>query len=288
MLVPKWWAAPITIISTLHSAPVTPGKGNEKVNNIYSLKHSINYLLSPLCDISEYCQLQIVADTESASCMTENQLQQTLLLKVWVVSSETAPLEQLHSGFLSLTNKTRWVVVSRTKKVKGTRDEGKPSTLADTSPQRWARTEEAPSEGPGAEQGQGQRQRLTAAEALRERARAARPPLLPRAAGAGTHQPVDLHLLHGRVPGGGGLAFALGGAEAAAGRAGALLARSHPRRHPAGKREAKPRKRRFKARRCAAKRLRAETHRGRGGGGRMRGVWRWGRGKDFGSLGFEV
>lgn len=107
MLVPKWLAAPITIISTLHSAPVTPGKGNENVNNIYSLKHSINYLLSPLCDISEYCQLQIVADTESASCKTENQLQQTLLLKVWVVSSETAPLEQLHSGFLSLTNKTR-------------------------------------------------------------------------------------------------------------------------------------------------------------------------------------
>lgn len=56
------------------------------------------------------------------------------------------------------------------------------------------------------------------------------------------HQPVDLHLLDGRVPRGGGLAFAFGGAEAAAGSPGAFLARRHLSLAPAGKGKIKHRK----------------------------------------------
>lgn len=68
-------------------------------------------------------------------------------------------------------------------------------------------------------QGRGQPRRR-----LHEAAAAPHPPCQPRPS---AHQPVDLHLLDGRVARGGGLAFAFGGAETAAGSAGAFLARRH-------------------------------------------------------------
>lgn len=80
------------------------------------------------------------------------------------------------------------------------------------------------------------------------------------------HQPVDLHLLDGRVSRGGGLAFALGSAEAAAGSARAFLARRHGCLRP--ETETRPPEAPARQRRCAAKRARAGTGRGaRHGGG---------------------
>lgn len=68
----------------------------------------------------------------------------------------------------------------------------------------------------------------------------------PSRGGSGpcAHQPVDLHLLDGRVSRGRGFAFALGGAEAAAGSARAFLARRHRCPRTAGKGNATRRKRR--------------------------------------------